>query len=107
MGAVGDFCALIEATDVMKQVIKSLKEGPAHLLAVICRDYETAHEPVPDHRVHAFGYMGEAALKALISAGMVKRQPGGGLALYTYEPTAEGLAQHEKLEADSFGNKWT
>jgi hypothetical protein len=103
MGAVEDFCALIETTDVMRQVIKSLKEEPMHLLALICRDYETAHEPVPDHRVPVVGYIGQAALKALISAGMVKRQSGGQLALYTYEPTAEGLSQYEKLKGGSPG----
>jgi hypothetical protein len=101
MGAIEDFCALIEATDVIRQIINSLKEEPAHLLAVICRDYETAHEPVPDHRVHATGYMGEAALSALISAGMVNRHSGGGMSLYAYEPTANGLAQHQNLKAGS------
>jgi len=36
MGTIGDFAALLEATEVMKQVLKSLKEEPAHLLGNIC-----------------------------------------------------------------------
>ncbi|OGO39271.1 MAG: hypothetical protein A2147_04570 [Chloroflexi bacterium RBG_16_57_8] len=100
MSAVEDFAALIEGTDVMKQVLKGLKEEPAHLLALICREYESTGQPVPDHRLYYVGYMGEAALKALLSAGMVRRQSGGVLALYTYEPTPEGEAQCERLKAE-------
>jgi hypothetical protein len=46
--------------------------------------------------------MGEAAVRALLSAGLVKRQSGGRVSLYTYEPTAVGLGQYEKLKVDGF-----
>jgi hypothetical protein len=49
--------------------------------------------------------LGEAALKALLSAGLIKRQPGRKLSLYSYEPTPEGLEQYEKLKADGFYKK--
>jgi len=49
--------------------------------------------------------MGEAALKALLSAGLIRRQPGGRLSLYCYEPTPEGLEQYEKLKTDGFYKK--
>jgi hypothetical protein len=84
----------------MRQVLKSLKEEPAHLLALIYREYEKTGRPVPDHRLYYVGYMGEAALKALMSAGMVIRHSGGGLALYAYEPTAEGKKQSERLRTE-------
>ena len=102
MSAIDDFAALVETTEVMKQVIKSLREEPAHLLGEICQNYQRTGHPVPDHRLHLTGYMGEAALKALLSIGLVKRHSGERTALYTYEPTAEGLAQYEKLKADGF-----
>jgi hypothetical protein len=49
--------------------------------------------------------MGEAALKALISAGLVRRQPGGRLSLYCYEPTDKGLEHYRALKAEDFYGK--
>jgi hypothetical protein len=105
MSAIDDFTALLETTEVMKQVLKSLKEEPAHLLGNICREYQRTGQPVPDHRLHFVGYMGEAALKALLSAGLIQRQAGGRLSLYCYEPTSEGFEQYERLKADNFYQK--
>jgi len=105
MSAIDDFVALLETTEVMKQVLKSLKEEPAHLLGDVCREYQRTGQPVPDHRLHFVGYMGEAALKALLSAGLIRRQPGGRLSLYCYEPTPEGLEQYEKLKDSGFYKK--
>jgi len=102
MDALDDFAALLEATEVMKQVIKSLKEEPAHLLGDICREYETTGQPVPDHHLHFAGYLGEASLKALISAELIRQHPGSRLALYSYEPTQKGLKQYERLKAGGF-----
>ena len=102
MGAIDDFAVLLESTEVMKQVLNSLKEEPAHLLGDICREYQRTGEAVPDHRLHFTGYLGEASLKALLSIGLVRRQSGGRLSLYLYEPTTEGLKQYESLKADSF-----
>ena len=105
MSAIDDFATLLETTEVMKQVVKSLKEEPAHLLGDICREYQRTGQPVPDHRLHFVGYMGEAALKALLSAGLIRRQSGGRLSLYSYEPTPGGLEQYEKLKADGLYKK--
>ena len=97
-----DFMALLEATDVIKQIRKNLREEPALLLCDVCREYHKTGHIVPDYRLHLTGYMGEAALKALLDAGLIKRQPGGSLYLYCYEPTAAGLEQYERLKADGF-----
>lgn len=102
MGTLDDFFTLLEATEVMQQVIRSLKEEPAHLLGHICREYERTGRPVPDHHLNLVGYLGEASLKALISAELVRQQLGDRLALYCYEPTAGGMKQYEGLKADSF-----
>ena len=105
MGAIDDFAALLETTEVMKQVLKSLKEAPAHLLGDICREHQRTGQLVPDHHLHFVGYMGEATVKALLSAGLIRQQPGGRLSLYSYEPTPEGLKQYERLKADGFYKK--
>jgi len=105
MTALDDFTAAIEATDVMQEVLKSLKEEPALLLGDICRQYERTGEPVPDHHLQSAGYMGEATLRALVSLGWIKRQSGGRRSLYCYEPTSQGREQYEKLKADGFYNK--
>lgn len=102
MSTLDNFFTLLEATQVMQQVIRSLKEEPAHLLGHICREHESTGRPVPDHHLNLVGYLGEASLKALISAGLVRQQPGNRLALYCYEPTAEGVKQYEGLKADGF-----
>jgi len=105
MSAIDDLTALLETTEVMKQVFTSLKEEPAHVLGDICREYQKTGQPVPDHKLRFVGYLGEATVKALLAAGLIKRQPGGRLSLYCYEPTTEGLAQYEKLKAEGFYTK--
>jgi hypothetical protein len=105
MSAIDDFAALLETTEVMKQILNSLKEEPAHLLGDICREYQRTGKAVPDHRLHFTGYLGEASLKALLSAGLIRQQSGGRLSFYQYEPTTEGLKQYESLKDDSFYQK--
>ena len=102
MSAIDNFALLLESTEVMKQVLKSLKDEPAHLLGDICREYQITGKSVPDHRLQFKGYLGRDAVTALLSARMIKRQSEGTLSLYSYEPTSEGLAQYEMLKADGF-----
>ena len=102
MSAIDDFVTLLESTEVMGQVLKSLREEPAHLLGDICRQYERTGQPVPDHRLQFVGYLGEVTPKVLISTGLVRRLTGDRQSIYTYEPTAAGLEQYEKLKADGF-----
>jgi len=102
MSTIDDFAALLETTEVMKQVLKSLKEEPAHLLGDICLEYQKTGQSVPDHHLHFVGYLGEASLKALLSLGLISRHPGGRLSLYSYKPTAQGLEHYERLKADGF-----
>ncbi len=105
ISAVDDFAALLEVTEVMKQVLKSLKEEPVHLLGNICQEYQRTGQSVLDHHLHFVGYMGEATLKALLSTGLIRQQPGGKLSLYSYEPTLEGLERYERLKAVGFYKK--
>jgi hypothetical protein len=102
MSAIDNFAILLETTEVIKQVLKSLKEEPARLLGDICREYQRTGQSVPDHHLRFTGYLGEAALKPLLSAGLLRRQSGGTLSLYSSEPTSEGLEQYERLKADGF-----
>lgn len=51
----------------MKQVLKSLKEEPAHLLGDICQEYQRTGQSVPDHRLHFVGYLGEATFESAIA----------------------------------------
>jgi len=100
--ALDELFVLLEATEVMQQVIRSLKEEPAHLLGDICREYERTGQPVSDHHLNLVGYPGEASLKALIYADLVRQQTGNRLALYCYEPTAKEMKQYEGLKAGGF-----
>ncbi len=102
MGALQDFIALVEGTEAMKQLLKSLREEAAHMLGRICREYERTNQPVPDHHLYFPSYIGETSIKALISAGLIRVQPGGRISLYQYEPTPEGLEQYRSLSAEGF-----
>ena len=102
MRAIDDFAALIGTTEVMRQLLKNLREEPAYLLRDICREYERTGQLVPDHHLNPTGYSGEASLKALVSAGLLSRQTGDRFFLYAYEPTPAGLEQYERLKADGF-----
>jgi len=102
MSAIDDFAARLGATEVMQGIQRSLKEEPARLLGDICREHEKTGQPVPDHHLHLVGYVGDAALKALLSAGLIKGHSGGRLSLFCYEPTPEGLEQYQRLKAEGF-----
>ncbi len=105
MSALDRFSELIETTGVVREIRRSLREEPAHLLGEICREYEESGRPVPDHRLRFVGFMGEAALRAVMAAGLVSRQSGGRLSLYAYEPTPEGLEHYRRLKAEGFFGK--
>jgi hypothetical protein len=98
MGALDDFTRLLENTQVMKQLVTTLKQEPAHILGDICREYEKTGKSVPDHRIRTVGYMGETGVRALLSAGLIKRNSGGLLSVYLYEPTDEGLKYYNDLK---------
>lgn len=61
MSALDDFTTLIQETETIKQMIRSLKEEPAYLLGSICRQYEKTGRPVPDHQLNITGYLGEVS----------------------------------------------
>ena len=105
MSVLDDFVALLGETEIMQQVVKALREEPAHLLGSICRECEKTGQPVPDHHLHFSGYIGEASLKALLSAGLISQESGGRLSLYCYRPTESGLGQYKNLEGDGFYQK--
>ena len=101
MSVLDDFAALLETTDVIKQVLKSLQEEPALILGHINREYEKTGERVPDHRLLLGGFLGEDSLKALAAAGLVEKEPGQ-YSIYSYVPTAAGKEHYRKLEASGF-----
>ncbi|MBI2852470.1 MAG: hypothetical protein HYX84_05165 [Chloroflexi bacterium] len=105
MSAIDDFAALVETTDVVRQLLKNMREAPARLLGDICQEYRATGQPVPEHRINLPGYIGEAALKALQALGLIKRKHGDWLSLFSYEPTTAGLEQYEKLVADGYYKK--
>lgn len=105
MKAYQDFITLIKKTEPMQQMLRSLEEEPARLLGRICQEYEKTGQPVPDHHLHPSGYIGEVALRALISAGLLRSEAGGKFALYQYQPTEKGLEQYKSLISSGFYQK--
>ena len=102
MSALDQLFALLETTEVMQHVVSSIKEEPAHLLGEVCREYQRTGQPLADYHLQFIGFMGEASLRALISAGLITRQPGGRVAIYSFAPTEEGLRYYQYLRAEGF-----
>jgi hypothetical protein len=100
MGVFQDFVAVINKTEAMQALLKSLEEEPAKLLGSICKEYESTGKSVPDHHLHLSGYFGEAVLRALVSADLITRDPGDRFALYTYKPTRAGIDYYEGMLAE-------
>ena len=97
-----DFMVLIGQTEAMEQMLRFVQAEPARILRRICREYEKYGTAVPDHHVHLSGYIGEASMKALISAGLMQSRDGGKISLWEYEPTEAGLAQYTALRDSGF-----
>jgi hypothetical protein len=104
MSAMDEFAAVLEETEVMKQAHRSLREEPAHLLGDVCAEFIRTERPVPDHRLHYTGYLGEASLRSLVMSGLIKQEPGK-YSLYAFEPTDAGQKQYKKLKAEGFYDK--
>lgn len=103
--AYQDFVTMIGKTDAMQQFRKTMDEEPAKLLGKICKEYEKTNTPVPDHHIHLPSYIGDVAIKALISAKLLTLSDGGRISLYQYEPTEEGLTYYRALKLAGFYNK--
>ena len=103
MGPYEDLVQTIKQTEVMQQTLAGLKEEPVKILLAICKKYEESNEPVSDHNLHLSGYLGEIALRALLSAGLIERQLGGRLAIFRYKPTPAGMEHYKRLIRETGG----
>ena len=100
MGAYEDLAQVLRQTQVMQQVLTELEKEPVTLLLAICREYEATKEAVPDHHLHLSGYLGEVAMRVLLEAGLIERQPGRRLSVNSYEPTSAGTEYYRKLKGE-------
>ena len=105
MGAYEDLIERLRQTDVMQQVLAALEKEPVALLYAICKEYEASNNPVPDHHLPIVGYLKEVALRTLLSGGLLERQPGGRLSVYSYTPTSDGIECYRRLENEGWGRK--
>ena len=103
MSAFEDFTQAIRQTEIMQQFLADLEKEPVTILLAICREYELRNEAVADHRFHVSGYVGELALQALLSGGLVERLPGGRLSVYSYKPTQTGMEFYRRLKSEGWG----
>lgn len=94
------FLNRIKKTEPVDYLLRSLDQESVRLLGNICRAYEKTGKAVPDHQIHPSGYIGEIAIKALVSARLLKMLPGQRQALFLYEPTEEGIMVFRELEGE-------
>ncbi len=88
---------IVRSTESIRQIILDLENEPVRLLCIIGREKTTTGAAIPDHRLGLNNYFAEAALRALVAAGLVTQRPGGIISIYDYEPTEKGLAIYSKL----------
>ncbi|MGB2856319.1 MAG: hypothetical protein WBC61_06720, partial [Dehalococcoidia bacterium] len=81
----------------MQAMLAALEKEPVTLLYAICK------EPVPDHHLHVSGYLKEVALRALLSTGLLERQLGGRLSIYSYKPTPAVIKYYRILVDEGWG----
>ena len=97
MSTYDELARKVNQTEVMQRFLADLDKESVKLLFTICKEYESCREPVPDHRIHAPGYLGGVTLRALLAAGLLERETGRRLAIYQYKPTPEGVEYYRKL----------
>ncbi|MCD6230861.1 MAG: hypothetical protein J7J88_03220 [Dehalococcoidia bacterium] len=102
MSVFENFAEVINGTEEMQSLLHNLEEEPATLLASICREFEATGQEVPDHHFNLAGYFAEAAIKMLLSAGMVSMKPGK-FSLYEYKPTEAGLRYYHGMLSEKKG----
>lgn len=105
MGAHEDLIEKLKQTDVLQQVLGAFEKEPVILLHAICKEYKVSNEPVPDHHLLVSGYLKEVALRALLSAGLMERQPGSKLTVHAYKPTSAGMKYYQRLVNEGWGSK--
>ncbi len=97
MGAFTEFIEEIKKTDVMRRVLTLLEKEPAYMLKMICKEFETSGNALPDHRLQLNGFIEDISLKALVAADYVSREDGGRMSLYQYRPTDKGIQKYRYL----------
>ena len=100
MGAFEDFIDVVKQTETMEALLQNLEREPAKLLAAICREYEATKKAVPDHHLNLAGYIGEAMLRALVSANLITREREDRFSLYGYKPTEAGLKYYKAMRKE-------
>ncbi len=105
MGAYEELIERLRQTDVMSEVLAELEKEPVRLLYAICKEHEASNAPVPDHRLTISGYLKEVALRTLLSGGLLERQPGGRLSVYSYTPTSDGIECYRRLVNEGWRGK--
>ena len=97
-----EFKELIKNTEVMSRVFTLLEKEPPYLLRLICEEYESTGNALPDHRLQLNGFIEDIALKAIVAAGLVIREDGGRMSLYQYRPTEEGVKKYHQLKKTGY-----
>ncbi|MBI4236456.1 MAG: hypothetical protein HY688_03760 [Chloroflexi bacterium] len=106
MGALEEFDAVVQGTEVIRRVLHSLTIEAAQALRQVCRESEQTGKPLPDYRLSTGGYMGEMIVRALIEASLMEEVLADRRAVRQYQPTERGLAFYHKFaEEQSFARK--
>ncbi len=98
--AAQELMDIVRQTDSIRQIISDLEQEPLRLLCAVGKECSKAPGAIPDHRLGLNNYFAEAALRALVSAGLLKMQVGGNLAIYEYEMTEKGAAIYGRLVSE-------
>lgn len=94
---------LISGLGPIRELADELRTYPVSLLRQVCEEHTNRGAPVPDHILKLPPYLGETALRALIEGGLVERTEDQRFAIHAYQPTEQGRAMIERIDAADQG----
>ena len=91
--------SLILAAPPMRELQDELRRYPVRLLRQLAAEFRRRQAPVPDHALELAPYVGETALRALVTSGLAE-QVRSPYAVRAYKPTERALDLLQRLARD-------
>jgi hypothetical protein len=99
-GANKELVEIISKFGPIRQLREELDRYPVELFRRVCLLSSKRNSSVPDYNLRLAPYLGEMALRALVSAELVATVDRGIHSMQAYVPTDKGKKLWQRLEAE-------
>jgi hypothetical protein len=90
---------IISQLPPIRELADELHTYPVSLLRQVCEEHRHRNAAEPDHVLKLPPYIGETSLRALLEGGLVERVEDQRFAIHAYQPTQEGQAIIDRIDA--------